>query len=678
MFSFNRMSVVSQLSLSIGLLCAAIFTALVVVVSISSNRTALEQTRVNLGNEADATAKLLDLSYENALASAGKGMQAFKGALGGPVTVSEDTVAMGKYPAVRIARAAGAPLNGDEAKMKSIRELIGADPAVMVRVGDEFVRVATLLKDAEGRSQAGVAIKRGPEIEALLKGEAYNGVVVRNGRFYISSLEPLKDEAGRVVGALSSRVDVQQGIDHLFGSLKAVKIGETGYIYVIKPGETADASSMLLHPEHAGKTVNEIGNATLTTSIAEQIEKKHGDQIYDWPAADGSTAPKIVSYRSSEKWGWIVSTGAHVDEFTRSTTELRNLLIGICVVAGLLFAGLTWWLAKSRLRRLSTVSAAMNRLGNGDFSQRLPVVTGDTRNELDLISSQMNEATRKTAALITATADAARAVGEAARQLRAGSSEVVSGSTEQSSAAAGLAAAIEELSVSITHVADSASVADNITREALSAASEGEAKLVSMVAGMQRIASEIGDASSAVSDLAGRTREISNVGRIIQEIAEQTNLLALNAAIEAARAGESGRGFAVVADEVRKLAERTAASTQEIASMVSSVQADADKVVRRIGDVSGQVDAGVTLATEAGDVLRVISDQSTRTAEAMKEIAAATREQSSASQAVAQGVERIAGMAEQNADITRRADGQTHGLEALAGQLQDNVGRFVV
>ena len=27
---------------------------------------------------------------------------------------------------------------------------------------------------------------------------------------------------------------------------------------------------MLLHPEHAGKTVNEIGNATLTTSIAEQ------------------------------------------------------------------------------------------------------------------------------------------------------------------------------------------------------------------------------------------------------------------------------------------------------------------------------------------------------------------------------------------------------------------------
>ncbi len=677
MISFNRMSVVSQLSISIGLLCAVIFVALIAVVSVSSNRAAIEQTQRALGDQADATAKLLDLSYENAMANAAKGMSAFKGALG-PISVGDDTVAMGKYPAVRVARAGGNMLNGDESRMKATRDLIGADPAVMVRVGDEFVRVATLLKDAEGRSQAGVAIKNGPDTAALLKGDSYQGVVMRGGRIYISSLEPLKDEAGRVVGALSARVDVQQGIDQLFASLKSIRVGETGYIHVLRPGEGVDDSTMLFHPIHAGKTIKEIGNDTLTRVIDEQISKKNGDHIYDWPREDGSQAPKIASYRLSESWGWIVSSGAHVEEFTRSNTQLRNLLIGICIASALMFAGLTWWLARSRLSRLNKVSAAMTRLGNGDFSQRLDVVSGETHNELDLISIQMNEATRKTAALITATAEAARAVGDAARELRAGSSEVVNGSTEQSSAAAGLAAAIEELSVSITHVADSAGIADGITREARSAATQGEQKLSSMVEGMQRIAAEISDASSAVTDLAGRTREISNVGRIIQEIAEQTNLLALNAAIEAARAGESGRGFAVVADEVRKLAERTAASTQEIANMVSSVQADADKVVRRIGEVSGQVGAGVALATEAGEVLRVISEQSERTAEAMKEIAAATREQSSASQSVAQGVERIAGMAEQNADITRRADGQTHGLEVLAGQLQDNVGRFVV
>jgi hypothetical protein len=244
MISFNRMSVVSQLSISISLLCAAVFVALIAVVSVSSNRAAMEQTRRALGDQADATAKLLDLSYENALASAAKGMTALKKALG-TVTIDDDTVAMGKYPAVRVARAGGNVLNGDEARMKSTRDLIGADPAVMVRVGDEFVRVATLLKDAEGRSQAGVAIKSGPDTAALLKGGSYQGVVMRNGRFYISSLEPIKDAAGRVVGALSARVDVQQGIDQLFESLKSIRVGETGYIHVLRPGESADDSTML-------------------------------------------------------------------------------------------------------------------------------------------------------------------------------------------------------------------------------------------------------------------------------------------------------------------------------------------------------------------------------------------------------------------------------------------------
>lgn len=338
---------------------------------------------------------------------------------------------------MRIARVNGAVLNEDTYRISGLRDLIGADPDVMVRVGDEFVRVSTPLKDKDGKPMAGKAINKSKKTDALLAGKPYSGVAVRNGRFYISSLEPIRDASGSVVGALSARVDVQQRIDQLFASLKTLRIGDTGYLNILKPGESADAREMIRHPEHGEKTIAEIGNPVLTGVMAQQLDMKNGQLTYDWPLADGSLAPKLTTLRTSDTWGWMVSPGAHVAEFTAAGVRLRNQLIMICVGAALLLAALTWWLAHSRLVRLQDVSVAMNRLGNGDFSRRLAVRAGESRNELDLITVQINEATRKTAALITATADAARAVGAAARSLRAGSSEVVEGSTEQSSAARG-------------------------------------------------------------------------------------------------------------------------------------------------------------------------------------------------------------------------------------------------
>ena len=55
-------------------------------------------------------------------------------------------------------KAGAVPLNNNLELLGKARDLLHADPAVMVRVGDKMVRVATFLKNSAGKSQAGVPL----------------------------------------------------------------------------------------------------------------------------------------------------------------------------------------------------------------------------------------------------------------------------------------------------------------------------------------------------------------------------------------------------------------------------------------------------------------------------------------------------------------------------------------
>lgn len=246
----------------------------------------------------------------------------------------------------------------------------------------------------------------------------------------------------------------------------------------------------------------------------------------------------------------------------------------------------------------------------------------------------------------------------------------------QSEAAQRMAAATEELNVSI---AESSSVAADSNRQI----DAGQALTVSggeridrSVLEMSRITELVRATSTEVESLGRRSGEISAVTQVIQEIADQTNLLALNAAIEAARAGESGRGFAVVADEVRKLAERTTSSTREIAVTVAAIQKDTDEVARSIGGAVVQADSVAGLGLQAGEAIAAIRQMTAALVEAMDEMRGALHEQGGASRDIAVQVEQLSQQAERLADNAGANSEQAHLIESLARDLAATVGRF--
>ena len=337
----------------------------------------------------------------------------------------------------------------------------------------------------------------------------------------------------------------------------------------------------------------------------------------------------------------------------------RLLMFILTAVAIIFSAFIVIILTRGIVRPLNHAVYIADALASGNLNKR---VEANSKDEIGRLLSSMQQVVRKLRVVIANVKIATDSVASGSHLLSDSSDDLNKGSQELALQTEQVVTAMTEVSQTIMDVAKNASYAAEAAMRASDTATKGKKIVDTTADDMSQIATMTGEAAQTIEELGKSSAQIGEIVTVINGIADQTNLLALNAAIEAARAGEQGRGFAVVADEVRKLAERTSQATKDIALRISAIQKASKESVDAIKRASSQVESGVVLAREASSSMDSIVEASSGAGDIVQRIAAATEQQSTATEEVTQTMENIS-------DITKKTATSSHDIKLSSDDL---------
>ncbi|NRV84883.1 methyl-accepting chemotaxis protein [Clostridium beijerinckii] len=479
-------------------------------------------------------------------------------------------------------------------------------------------------------------------------------------------------------------------IKYTFGSYSRKKIGNSGVVFI------TDADGVMI--AHADKSL--IGEDTVTKlSYWNEVKSsKDGFITYDYYGV-----PKFGVYETNEITGWKLIAGLEESELSNDTRAILLTTAIITVIIAIIAIILSLILSKGLATNIQNLKEVFAKASEGDLSG---VVEVKSKDELSQLANDYNSMIKNIGKLLESAKQTSNTVFETtanissmAEETTASMAQVSFAVSEISQGAVSLAensqetaTGIEELSKKLDKIADTTEDMSDVSEETKSLSKQG----INTVNVLINKNNETMEATTKVSDIVLSVNEsvqmISSISNAITEITEQTNLLALNASIEAARAGEAGKGFAVVAEEIRKLAEESQNSTEQIKSIIGTIQSKAEIAVEAMDNNkqinSEQNEAVIRTESIFTDILLSITSLTEKVGEvkisiddmqAQKQVFVTQIENSSAiSEETASSTEEVTASAEEVSATMNGFSQQTEDLQHLAEKLKKEIDRFTV
>ena len=485
---------------------------------------------------------------------------------------------------------------------------------IFAREGDDFIRITTSLKDANGNRAIWTKLDHNhPAYSLILKGETYIGKATLFGKDYMTFYEPVKDANNNVTGILFIGYNLAPAYTILQESIRNIKIGTNGYIIAYDKANDLFTIGSLADKPSAMPFYNNI--------------KENSIFHYSFNNSD-YIAKDIVN----EDLGWNIIISALKSDYIDDILFLRTIIfIGIIIFLLALFISVNIMIRFAVVIPLRNMTVSLfeffDDISHRDKGSR-PESVSNTKDEIKAVSNAIQEQVKLLQIGLSEDKRLIEESLEVSAKVKSGYLNVKINASTSNPALNMLKDNINETFYNLDNTMQDilAVVEQYSNNDFRGSINEGilEGELLSVIKGInlmgERIREMLHTSMNTCENLMGSSDElknhvdtleksaktqsshltknisslnhlnesmesvntrakevvehseaIRNIIAVIHDVADQTDLLALNAAIEAARAGEHGRGFAVVADEVRKLAERTQKNLQEISANTNAL-----------------------------------------------------------------------------------------------------------